>query len=199
LKTKRNIQLHTPKNQALIIKKFTKMKKEIEIKIEIPKNKKSGLIKKLTRELKAKPLPVISQKTYGFFTPDGLSIKNGIFPRIRIDNGVATLTVKVKRSQKSDYFRRDEYTIEIDDFKNAVSILKILGYTDCRFFSKTRTIFSWKKEVELALDYVAGLGYFLEIEATEKEIEKTVKLLGLENEKRIARAYLGLIEERKRR
>ena len=175
------------------------MKKEIEIKIEIPKNKKSGLLKKLTQDLKAKSLPIISQKTYGFFTPDGLSIKNGIFPRIRIDNGVATLTVKVKKSQKNDYFRRDEYTIGIDNFKNAVSILKILGYTDCRYFSKTRTIFSWKKEVELALDHVAGLGHFLEIEATEKEIEKTVKLLGLENEKRIARAYLGLIEERKRR
>ena len=82
------------------------MKKEIEIKIEIPKNKKLGLLKKLTQDLKAKSLPIISQKTYGFFTPDGLSIKNGIFPRIRIDNGVATLTVKVKKSQKNDYCRR---------------------------------------------------------------------------------------------
>ncbi|OGY43814.1 MAG: hypothetical protein A2731_02960 [Candidatus Buchananbacteria bacterium RIFCSPHIGHO2_01_FULL_39_8] len=175
------------------------MKKEIEIKIEIPKNKKSNLIKNLVRNLKAKQLPTISQKTYGFFTPDGLSIKNGIFPRIRIDNGVTTLTIKVKKSQKNDYFRRDEYTIGIDNFKNAVSILKILGYTDCHYFSKTRIIFSWKKRVELALDHVAGLGYFLEIEATEKEIEKTLKLLGLENEKRIAKAYLGLIEDKKRR
>lgn len=175
------------------------MKKEIEIKIEIPGNKKAGFIKKLVHGLKAKQLPAISQKTYGFFTPDGLSIKNGVFPRIRVDNGIPTMTVKVKRNQEKNYFQRDEYTISIDHFKNGVAILKSLGYTDCRFFSKTRIPFSWKKNVELALDCVPGLGYFFEIEASAKEIEKTIELLGLKNEKRITKAYLGLIEERKRR
>lgn len=174
------------------------MKKEIEVKIEIPKNKISTLTEKM-RSLGVKRLPEISQKTYGFFTSDGSSIKNGIFPRIRIDNGISTMTVKVKKEKKGDYFQRDEYTIGVDHFKNGVLLLKALGYTDCRFFSKTRTPFSWKKGVELALDYVVGLGYFLEIEASKREIEKTIKTLGLENEKRITRAYLGLIEERKRR
>lgn len=173
------------------------MKKEIEVKIEIPKNKKAELVKKIIYDLKAKQLPAVSQKTYGFFTPDGLSIKNGVFPRIRVDNGLSTMTIKVKRKQESNYFQRNEYTISIDHFKNGVAILKALGYTDCRFFSKTRIPFSWKKNVELALDHVSGLGYFLEIESSPKVIEKTIKLLGLENEKRITKAYLGLIEENK--
>jgi len=172
------------------------MKKEIEVKIAISPKKRTGLVKKLIHDLKAKQLPSISQKTYGFFTPDGLSIKNGVFPRIRIDNGLSTMTVKVKKNQEGKYFQRNEYTISIDHFKNGVAILKALGYTDCRFFSKTRIPFSWKKNVELALDHVPGLGYFLEIESSPEEIEKTIKLLELENEKRITRAYLGLIEEK---
>jgi predicted adenylyl cyclase CyaB len=172
------------------------MKKEIEVKIAIPKRKKALLIKRLTRCLKAKRLPGINQKTFGFFTPDGSSIKKGVFPRIRIDNGIPTMTVKVRENKKGDYFRRSEYTTGIDSLKDAVSIMTALGYTDCRCFSKTRTPFLWKKGIDLALDYVPGLGYFFEIEASEKEIENTIKLLGLENEKRITRAYLGLIEEK---
>lgn len=179
-------------------KKKKKMKKEIEVKIEIPKDKISNLIKRLFSDLKVKKMPVIEQKVYGFFTPDGSSIKNGIFPRIRIDNGISTLTVKLKKHSKSNYFEREEYTIEIDSFNNGSKILKALGYTRCEYFSKTRTPFFYKKGAELCLDFVPGLGHFLEIEASKKEIEKIIKLLKLEKEKRITKSYLGLIKEKKK-
>ena len=174
------------------------MKKEIEVKIEIPENKVPNLIKRLLFDLKAKKLPSISQKTYGFFTPNGASIKEGIFPRIRIDNGISTLTVKIKKNQKRDYFRRDEYTVNIDNFDNGKAVLKALGYTDIKYFYKKRSPFFYKKDIEICLDYLPRLGYFLEIEASEKEIEKTIKLLNLEEEERITKAYLGLIEEKKK-
>jgi len=175
------------------------MKKEIEVKIEIQKNKLNNLLKKLRLTLKAKKLPKISQKTYGFFTPDGLSIKKGIFPRIRIDNGISTLTVKIKKNQKGNYFQRDEYDIKIDSFRDGKAILKALGYTDIKYFFKRRIPFHYKKGVEIYLDYVPKLGYFLEIEASKEEIEKIIKILNLEKEKRITKSYLGLMYERKMR
>lgn len=175
------------------------MKKEIEVKIEIPKSKFNNLLKRLRLVLKAKKLPSILQKSYGFFTADGSSIENGIFPRIRIDNGVPTLTVKIKKSQKSNYFERDEYTIKINSLKEGKSFLKALGYTDTKYFFKTRIPFRYKKGIEIFLDNVPGLGYFLEIEANKKDIEKTIKILNLKKEKRITKSYLGLIQERKRK
>ncbi len=175
------------------------MKKEIEVKIEIPKDKLNNLLKGLLLILKAKRLPRIIQKTYGFFTPDGLSIRKGIFPRIRVDNGIFSLTVKIKKNQKGNYFQRDEYTIKIDDLEDGKSILKALGYTDIKYFFKIRTPFYYKKGIELFLDNVPKLGYFLEIETSKKEIEKIIKILNLGEEKRITKSYLGLIEGRKRR
>ena len=75
-----------------------------------------------------------SQTTYGFFSED--SKEKGIFPRIRLESGKHVLTVKVRPKTKSKYFERKEYSIIIDNEKEGIKILKLLGFDKIRKFSK---------------------------------------------------------------
>ena len=166
------------------------MTKEIEIKLKI---EKEDQIQKKLLELGGISEKIYKQTTHGFFSEN--SIVKGIFPRIREEQGVAILTVKVKEKKKTNYFERKEYSTKLDNAKEGVDILKALGFTKIREFKKERQ--EWKFiKVKVALDKLY-FGIFLEIEGSKKEIETMVKLLGFQNKERITKAYLALEDEYK--
>lgn len=163
------------------------MKKETEIKIKIGNTKKViGKIENLGGVF----VKDVEQVMHGLFLPKYKNIKTGIFPRIRTENGVTTLTVKVRKTQSNHYFKRDEYAVDISDEKTGLEIMKILGYSLVRTLRKNRK--EWKfDKVILSLDTLY-FGTFLEIEGEEKDIEQTISALVLEKEARITKSYLYL-------
>ena len=168
------------------------MKQEIEIKIKL--TEEDNINEKLLK-LGGKPGDFYTQTTYGFFSKD--SIEKGIFPRIRIESGEPVLTIKVRPKKESNYFERKEYSITINDEKQGIEILKLLGFDRIREFTKKRQ--EWKFDnVEVCLD-VLYFGTFLEIEGQKNDIEDMVKALGFENRQRIAKAYLAVEDDYKNR
>ena len=86
----------------MITKKKKKMKKEIEVKIELTKEE----FYKLTKGFKDFDL----ERTFGYFKEDFSNIKDGIFPRIKYIDGMnreVILTVKVKTNDNSQFFERE--------------------------------------------------------------------------------------------
>ncbi len=170
------------------------MKKEIEVKIKLNKGEREGIRLKLNEFSSATPL--LKETTYGFFTEDRQSIEKGIFPRIKEfrNNNEGLLTVKVKKENNKDYFRRDEYEIKINDVKFFRDFLKIVGYGKEIIFEKERE--SWKipDSVLVNLD-ILPFGEFIEIEGKPEQIEKMAKELGLESRERTIKAYLALWDD----
>lgn len=172
------------------------MKKETEIKIELD-NKEFLKVKELLVSLGAKKKSYFSERTYGFFTPDGKSIEKGIFPRIKVFNNKkkSILTVKVKKQKKTKYFQRDEFDLLISSVQKARSILHTLGYSKERIFEKKREIWEFKKNnIEICLDKLP-FGNYIEIEGSPKDIEKTIKNIRLKKYERITKAYLAVYDD----
>lgn len=168
------------------------MKKEIEIKFKI--EKRDQIEKKLLK-LGGIPKKFYKQKTYCFFSEN--SREKGIFPRIRKEQGVAVLTVKVKSKKKTNYFERKEYSVKLDNIKEGISVLKALGFTKIGEFTKERQEWRFSK-VEIMLDKLY-FGTFLEIEGSKKNIENMVKLLGFRNKERIIKSYLRIEDDYKQK
>lgn len=161
--------------------------KEIEVKIKISNPEE---IAERIKNIGGVFVREVNQKMYGLFLPNYENVELGIFPRIRTEGGETTLTIKVKNEQSNLYFKRDEYTLKINDEKIGLEIMKLLGYSIVRPIEKTRKEWKWNK-VSLCIDTLY-FGVFLEIEGEEKEIEKTIEALGLKKEERIIKSYLYL-------
>lgn len=168
------------------------MQKEIEIKIQL--KDKENIAKKL-KKLGGKKGKSYSQTTYGFFSNN--SIERGIFPRIRQEDNSLVLTVKLRKDKKTKYFEREEYSIKIDNLKDAIKILQILGYNRIREFTKVREEWTFKRPVKVNVDKLS-FGRFIEIEGPKKEIERMVKDLGFQDRERFTRAYLALEDDFKK-
>lgn len=172
------------------------MKKEIEIKVEL--NEKERIKDKLKRVGAFLIKPRYAQTTYGFFSEN--SIEKGIFPRIRMENKKPIFTIKVKdiNKKKNNYFERKEYNYQILSIKKGIEMLNLLGYKRIRKFTKAREEWFYpKRKVHLALDKLY-FGRFLEIEGEKRQIEATLKDLGIEKRKRIAKAYLAVEDDFKK-
>jgi len=167
------------------------MYKEVEVKFKI--NKGEDLAGKLLK-LGGKIDSEYRQTTHGFFSKNSRS--KGIFPRIRVEQGKHILTVKVRPKKKTNYFERKEYSIEIDNEKNGIQVLKLLGFDRTRRFTKKRQEWIFPK-IKVCLDTLY-FGKFLEIEGSKKEIEKMIKRLGFGKRERITKAYLRLEDDYKK-
>ncbi len=164
------------------------MTNEIEIKFKI---EKADNIRVKLLDIGGVLKKSYKQTTYGFFSED--SIEKGIFPRIRDEHGKTVFTVKVKTRNKTKYFERKEYSVEISSAEDGISIVKSMGYNQVRIFKKTRE--EWEfKNVEVFLDKLY-FGTYIEIEGSKDNIEEMVKKLGFKNKKRIIKAYLGLEDD----
>ena len=98
--------------------------------------------------------------------------------------------------QKSDFKKRVEIEIEVDDFKAAEKFLSALGYKKAIVVEKKRQL--WRLGGCLvSLDNVSDLGRFVEIEGPDdKKITKVQKRLGLENCRHIKNSYADLLAEK---
>ncbi|MEK7070015.1 MAG: hypothetical protein AAB962_03090 [Patescibacteria group bacterium] len=167
------------------------MNKEIEIKIKIDKEIFNRFVKNKSS--------FKFEKTYGYFTENYENIDKGIFPRIKDAGDIALVSVKVKTKNDSKMFERDEYEFEIESNKvdSARLMFKALGYGLEHIFEKKR----YKLEAINNCNFVADelpFGYFLELEGTEEDIEKSIKELGLDDYEKINGAYLKLWEKYKK-
>lgn len=91
---------------------------------------------------------------------------------------------------------RIEHETEAGDFKTIRSILLSLGFIESGLVEKDRSVFSYNS-MEISIDYVDGLGTFVEIEKIgelkdeiEKELFDTASKLGLTKFER--KSYLEL-------
>ncbi|MDD4662071.1 MAG: class IV adenylate cyclase [Candidatus Pacebacteria bacterium] len=166
------------------------MEKEIEVKFKIDEVEK---IKEKLIDSGVSLSKAYKQTTYGFFSDD--SVSKGIFPRIRDEKDDIVLTVKVRPKEESEYFERAEYSMKISSTEEGVDILKVLGFNEVKMFEKVRQE-GELLNTKITLDELY-FGTFLEIEGEKEDIENVIIKLGLENKKRLAKAYLALEEDYK--
>lgn len=120
--------------------------------------------------------------------------------RLRLENGEAFLTYKGPRI-KGRVKTREEIEAKIYEPDKIQEILKRLGFKPLAKVRKERKVFasSQNKKLKVMLDYVEGLGYFLEIEAEEERaiqaIYSKLQKCGL---RIVHKTYLEMILEHKR-
>lgn len=167
------------------------MKKETEIKIKIDK----GVFDRFVKDKSIFRF----EKTYGYFTENYENISRGIFPRIKEVGDTALVSVKVKTKNNSKMFERDEYEFEIESNKtdSARLMFKALGYGIEHIFEKKRYKLESLNNCDFVIDELP-FGYFIELEGSEENIEKSIIDLGLEDYEKINGAYLKLWDKHKK-
>lgn len=166
--------------------------KEIELKFEIEDyNVAKSRIENAGAEYKDK----YQQADLWLDTKDGRLRREGKGLRIRQENEKVILTLKSKIAY-GKFKEVEELELELGDFETALGIFRELGFEPCSETRKVRE--DWKLgNVKVSLDKVEGLGVFLELEGSRREIEQVIKKLGLESSQRITKHYTTLKEERK--
>lgn len=178
----------------MTMKKKKKMKKEIEVKIELTKEE----FNKLTKSFKG----FILEKTFGYFKEDFSNIRDGIFPRIKYIEGKnkeIILTVKRKIKENAQFFEREETEVKLkeeENIENLREILKTLGFSKEIIFEKKRKNI-YKNNVTISYDELP-FGFFVEFEGEPESINKYIGELKFSNKSRIVKSYLGLWEDYKK-
>jgi len=138
----------------------------------------------------------VFQKTTRMDTQEESLLKRGVFLRVR-DGEKKVITVKSDIPERDEKFKeKQELEIEVSDILLAEKIMSELGFTKKWIMEKYRTEYGLNKTI-LALDKLP-FGNYLEIEGDKNSIEETIKILGLENEKRITNSYWHLFDEYKK-
>jgi adenylate cyclase class 2 len=98
--------------------------------------------------------------------------------------------------ERHELKRRQEVEIEVGDRDRAQKLLSELGYEEVLTFEKKRQI--WRLgECEVALDELALLGSFVEIEGPDADkISEVQKSLGLEHLAHIPHSYASLVADK---
>jgi adenylate cyclase class IV len=177
-----------------MITKTKKMKKEIEVKIELRPEEFYALTKGFS--------DFHFERTFGYFKEDFSNIKEGIFPRIKYiegQNKEILLTVKRKTKDNAHFFEREEMEIKIQDGENLETlreILKSLSFQrEIIFEKKRKNVF--KNDIIISFDELP-FGFFVEFEGEPEKINKYLNEFKLLNRPRITKAYLGLWEDYKK-
>jgi len=174
------------------------MKIETEIKLKITESSVKDIIAKIEKEFDCKKSGPFHQTTHQFFFED--YTKQNAFPRIRNEeDGSITLTVKAKLKESSDFFKRIELETIINNAERVIDMMPFFGFPKKISWEKKRHSFLMNGGADICffLDETP-MGWFLEIEAGEEKIEEAIVKLGLQNAKKINKAYLGLWEEYKK-
>jgi predicted adenylyl cyclase CyaB len=133
----------------------------------------------------------VFERTIKFDTKDEALKKQGKFLRVRTGfKNVMTLKKKINKTDK-DFKEREEIEIEISDPIEMEKILENLGFAKKWIMEKYRE--KWiLGNVEVVIDKLPKMGYFVEIEGSKKAIQKTAKILGLNLKNGIAATYWDL-------
>ena len=123
-----------------------------------------------------------------------------LFARIRNSDGKHIFTLK---KQLETEFENIEHELVIDSPDQANEMLKLLGFHEILCVSKKR-IKGKHDNMEICLDDVEGLGFFVEVEkmTTEKDTERIKKelfefleTLGIKKDDQVFKGYATLIYE----
>ena len=172
------------------------MKIETEIKLTLTNVNIVDLIEKIERTFSIKRSKLFHQVTHQFFEND--FTKQEAFPRIRNEeDGTNTLTVKAKiKDDNQNYFKRIELETSISDVESVVNMMPYFGFKNKISWEKNRINFHSNNDIKFCISLdETPMGYFLEIESTEAEIEKIIKMLELNDSQRTSKSYLGLWDE----
>jgi adenylate cyclase class 2 len=100
--------------------------------------------------------------------------------------------------EKSEFKKRQEVEIEVEDGDSAEKLLLLLGYNKAMVFEKRRRIWQFGG-CEIALDELPLLGSFVEIEGRDDEkIADVQRNLGLSALPPILESYASLMEKKLR-
>ena len=112
--------------------------------------------------------------------------------RIR-DNGKVTITYKGK-PQESRFKHRKEIEIHSDNYETSVELIKSLGFEPAWAYEKVRE--SWfLGETYITIDKLPHMGYWIEIEGSEEDIDKTIETLGLNPQEGSSKTYKRIFQE----
>lgn len=177
------------------------MKTETEIKLELKISELKAITEKIEEIFAAKKSRSFRQVTHQFFFNDWTT--QNVFPRIRNEeDGRITLTVKVKSESKSDFFERLELETEVTNSEEVIRMMPHFGFPKKISWEKRRSLFKMDRVKNPAICFYLDetpIGWFLEMEGNEAEIERAIAMLGLQKSKRIAKSYLGLWEDYKKK
>lgn len=158
------------------------MENEVKFKVKEIKRLKDLLISGRTKEY-AKEKEV----DYSFDTQDRYLVRHGKLLRLRKKGKEALLTFKGPMLI-SRFKKREELNIGLKDFKTAWHLLDCVGFEGCFNKEKIRQRFKYRG-VELFLDRLPFIGYYLEIEGKDKDILKIVKILKFDIKQAIKESY----------
>ena len=123
--------------------------------------------------------------------------------RIRQKNAGGKITYKyVYLDKHGNKTHADEYETEINNPKALIKILEVLNFKEIMVIDKKRKKYLYQNKLEILLDKVKGLGYFIEIEAkagfdnvkkAKEEILKLSKQIGIEDRKVDNQGYVLLM------
>ena len=165
---------------------------EVEIKAKIGNPDE---IRRILKDMGVRFEGEVHQKDFYFNHPcrDFASTDEALRIRISGDIRITYKGPKVDSETKS----REEIEFGVESYEKAVEMLKRLGFVEAGIVEKIREIYSLN-DVEISIDDVLGLGYFVELEIqgenTEENRERLFSLgkeLGLDEYMR--ESYLELI------
>ena len=181
---------------------------EIELKLTLSKDEFQEINKKLRRTLKFIKSSCHVDDYYDSSKNSFLSKK---YPYewliIRHRDGLTSINYKHWYPENTKYTTHcDEYEVKVDDKRQAEKILNALSYTKFISVRKKRSVFLTNDGLEIALDEVKGLGFFIEVEtlkdyksvaeAREAILEFT-RSLGLKGTKTLPGGYAAALMRKK--
>jgi adenylate cyclase class 2 len=117
--------------------------------------------------------------------------------RLRRIGKQSTLTYKQRFHTTSAIKHQREYEVEVSDAETVDEILQALGFSPALVYEKRRA--SWKfQAAEIAVDELP-FGLFMEIEASEDEIERVEQMLEINDLEVEQKTYPTLTREHGRR
>ena len=173
---------------------------EVEIKVPITKSKYDSIKKRLGKTAK---LIKTSHHVDGYYTSRLNDFLKPKYPyewlMLRKRDGVVKLSYKHWYPEGVKYTTHcDEFETVVDDHSQMEKILIALQYKKFVTVDKKRLTYVYRDELEIALDTVRGLGYFIEIESLKdfggienarKRILSLIKELGIRRTKTVPGGY----------
>ncbi|MFH1664243.1 MAG: class IV adenylate cyclase [archaeon] len=168
---------------------------ETEVKHKIKNN---AALRKIKLKLKKSAVFQKKEKEFNlvFDSTEGELKKKDFLLRLRKDSK-NTLTFKAP-AKKSKFKERNETELIVKDFNRTKRLLESMNFLPVFVYEKKREYFEFNR-TEILLDELPFLGFFLELEGTEKGIMETEKMLGLKEENRITKNYLHIFLEHKKK
>ena len=163
---------------------------EIEVKFKISK---PNSIRKKLRGLGAAREGLIHEKNIIFNTVDGKFKKAGKMLRLRDANGYI-ITYKGPEDKSHEFKKRHEINLRIKDADMIIELFAAIGYVPDHVYEKKRETWYLEK-VNILIDEIPLMGFFVEIEGDTEEIKKAIKSLGFENHEPITKTYIQVYNE----